>query len=288
MPRAEQLLDRAKRIASWLELDPELHIHEKHTAPPFDPGERLEHAVAGLVAEGYLRIDALIPEEEVSRLARAISALERANFPPPFVYVYDEAWALFARLRPVLLATLGAGYRQLPDFWAWNVKPSMDSAGWRPHRDRAVHTLRPDGLPRSLTLWIALTDATPENGCVYVLPGTRDAHYRGDLRRIEVSDLQSIRALPAVTGTVLGWNQHILHWGSRSSGRAKSPRMSLAFEFQSVDLDPPLNSPLLDPEVAPPFERRLALIGKQILQYDHNAPLSDLLAEVARGLTKLA
>lgn len=65
----------------------------------------------------------------------------------------------------------------LPDFWAWNVDPVRGDAGWRPHRDRGRTTLLPDGGPKSITTWIALTRATPLNGCMHVVPARNDPTY---------------------------------------------------------------------------------------------------------------
>lgn len=101
------------------------------------------------------------------------------------------------------------------------------------------------------------------------------------------ANLQDVRALPAKPGDVLGWNQAILHWGARSSRRATEPRISFACEFQRGDVEP-YNRPLLDPQQLPPIEMRLALIGKQILQYRHMYGLSDAMTEIATRLKSLA
>jgi SAM-dependent methyltransferase len=138
-------------------------------------------------------------------------------------------------------------------------------------------TLDPDDSPHSLTVWLPFSEATPLNGCIYVLPAQHDERFR---RRVwdgpgndKVEDLQNIRALPAQAGSLLAWNQAILHWGGRASRRAEGPRTSAAFEFQRGD-KPPFNEPLLDPQRVPSFAERLGLIGKQVLQYRHMYPLA--------------
>jgi len=115
---------------------------------------------------------------------------------------------------------------------------------------------------------VPLTEATPFNGCMYVLPAERDPHYAARVKKYDIAAPQNIRALPAAPGSVLGWTQGLLHWSGRSSRRASEPRLSFSIEYQRGD-EPAFNEPVLDPRVLPPFERRLGLIGKQILQYQH-------------------
>jgi len=99
-----------------------------------------------------------------------------------------------------------------------------------------------------------------------------------------VKDPQNIRAVPATAGSMLAWNQAVLHWGGRASQLAAAPRSSAAFEFQRGDR-PPFNKPLLDPAQAPPFRQRLGLVGKQVLQYKHMYhPLSPEIAAMAESL----
>lgn len=56
--------------------------------------------------------------------------------------------------------------------------PSDQGAGWGPHRDRVQPTLDEDNSPHSLTVWLPFTDATPLNGCMYVLPAHHDGRFR--------------------------------------------------------------------------------------------------------------
>lgn len=66
------------------------------------------------------------------------------------------------------------------------VDPNKGHAGFSPHRDRqppdAAATFRPDGSAMYSTCWVALTDAVPDNSCLYVLPRHADPGYvDGDL-----------------------------------------------------------------------------------------------------------
>lgn len=179
------------------------------------------------------------------------------------------------------------GYRALPDFWVWHVHPNESAAGWGPHRDRVQPTVDADNSPHTLTVWLPFTDATPLNGCIYVVPAHFDERFHqrrwdGEGNNV-VQNPQDIRALPATAGSLLAWNQGVLHWGSRGSRLGVAPRISAAFEFQRGDR-PPFNSPLLDPGRLPSFTERLGLIGKQALQYRHMYPLTDDIAAIATSL----
>ncbi|MBM4409652.1 MAG: phytanoyl-CoA dioxygenase family protein, partial [Chloroflexi bacterium] len=141
--------------------------------------------------------------------------------------------------------------------------------------------------PKSLTLWIALSDATPENGCMYLVPADRYPTYNTPEDAKLRFTLPDIRVLPAPAGTAFAWTQAIFHWGARSSSRAAGPRISVGFEFQRGDIAP-FNQPLLDIAAPPPFAGRLKLIAKQLLQYDHNYPLPEGQRALARGVLGIA
>lgn len=278
--------NQAQRPDFWRELASELSIESKGAVPGAELGD-LSRLGELLRREGYVNVANALPESFIAPLRACIAALHERRIPLAFAFVYDEFWQAFRAVAPLLEAMLGKGYRALPDFWVWHVVPSEKAAGWGPHRDRVQPTLEPDNSPHSLTVWLPFTDATPLNGCMYVLPAHLDERFR--LRRwdgegnIVVKDLQNIRALPATAGSVLVWNQAVLHWGGRASSLAGGPRSSVAFEFQRGDR-PAFNQPLLDPRELPPFQQRLGLIGKQVLQYEHMYPLSPEIAALARTL----
>src|SRR5262249_5447257 len=155
-----------------------------------------------------------------------------------------EYWLLYHKLKHVLAHLLGADFKVRPDFWAWYLNPSKSESGWPPHRDGDPDGLLPDGRSKSLTIWIPLTDSTPLNGCMYVVPRDRDPTYNTFQRDEWRHELADVRALPAAAGSVLGWNTEVLHWGSHSAPRARQPRISVALEFQRADV-PPFNQPLM-------------------------------------------
>jgi hypothetical protein len=270
----------------WSALNPELALGGAQVDPLFDVDEAWRDELwSDLLTEGYFHLGPRLPAAFVARLAAALRRLRAAHIPPVFLYVYDEPYHLSGYLRAFLAALLGADFRVLPDVWAWHVEPGPAQHGWGAHRDRDFDCLRPNGMPKSLSIWIPLTDATVWNGCMYVVPAQLDPHYRARVKQCDVKALTDIRALPAAAGSVLGWTQALLHWSGRSSRRATEARLSFSIEYQRGDA-PAFNAPLLDPGVLPPFERRLGLIGKQILQYRHMTQLADGFEQVAEWLVE--
>ena len=136
-----------------------------------------------------------------------------------------------------------------------------------------------DGSPKSLTTWISLSDATPLNGCLYVVPAQHDPTYATADETEMKFDYQSIRALPATPGDFVIWNQALFHWGSRSSPQATESRVSMAFQLQRADV-PPFDNPLMEPLAVPPFEARIKLIARQLYRYRHMYELDPELARM--------
>ncbi len=289
METAKQILQQIQDPDYWKNLNPGLSVEDSLNPSAFPEidieQEHLDNLFLNLKEEGYFQIDPVFSDAEIFSMAMGLEILHQEGWQTTWAFVYDEFWQIFRQLSSLLCSLLGKDYRQLPAFWAWYVDTNNTAAGWMPHRDRSVNTLQPDGMPKSLTIWIPLTDAIPLNGCMYILPAALDPNYPDNLRYIQVDNLQNIRALPAGAGSVLCWNQAVLHWGGRSSDKSPLPRLSLACEFQRGDMEP-LNQPLLAPEALPSFNQRLALIGKQILQYQNVYRWPTELIEIALELEK--
>jgi hypothetical protein len=268
----------------WRQTFPELTIMGRLTGP-FDlhPMSNEAAAVAAdrMGKEGYFQLHDPELVDLSARLSAAITLCVERGIPPVFAFLFDEAWAVFYRQHRFISMFLGADYQVLPDFWAWHVDPKAGQAGWTPHRDKGTRSLAADGSPLSLTMWVPLTEASPMNGCMYMLPADRDPVYGTDKDAEWSIDLPKVRALPAVPGDFLIWNQAVLHWGAQSSSFAEKPRMSIALEFQRADIEP-FNKPLLGNLPVLNFIDRLRLVAKQIRQYRHMYPLTaeiDALAE---------
>ena len=182
----------------------------------------------------------------LARLRAGIETLVGHGLPPAMIYLYDEAWQVFMRLRPLLHHFLGDRVKLLPHFWAWHVDPAKDGRGWPPHRDY----------------------------CMYVLPHSFERCYFQKVMKPEDVVLQDVRALPARPGTVMGWRQDLYHWGGRASAFAREPRISLSLEFQNAVFDP-LADRLLDLDRPPVFNDRLELIAQQFDKYQHMQSMDD-------------
>jgi hypothetical protein len=180
-----------------------------------------------LATEGFMHLARVAVEPR--RLAGAIEELASAGVPPLFAYVFDEPWSLGAAVADAASRATSSRYELLADAWAFLVPPSAGSAGWPPHR--GSYELGDRRSPDLLNVWVALTDATPDNACMYIVPLDADPSYPSDLRSLD-APLAAARALPATAGDALVWNANALHWGGRASARARSPRISVTFTLR--------------------------------------------------------
>ncbi|HKA90439.1 MAG TPA: phytanoyl-CoA dioxygenase family protein [Haliangiales bacterium] len=282
-------LEEADDPAFWAELHPETSVGADDVPPWRARGLDGDGAIdlLGLLrVEGHLNLPDVFAADDVARLRRLVADVAGRGLPAAFAFVYDEPWRAFAALAPLLAAALGDGYRAIPDFWAWHVAAADDEAGWRPHRDRSdAVAVDADGSPRALTAWVALTDATPLNGCIYLVPAHVDAGVRtiGPGRDV-LRRPQDARAQPAPAGSLLVWNHGVLHWGGRSSRRAAAPRVSAALQFQRGDIAP-FARPLFDPHRPPAWPLRMWLLARVVLGYAHMTPLDPAVAALVRGLS---
>lgn len=271
---------------AWKAFSPKLHIEDASlftdiTTVQTTPEQNV--AVSDVLKqEGYVQASGVAWGLDLKLMAATVRALSRIDLPPVFAFLYDEFWLPFYKLHPVCTALLG-DYMMLPDFWAWNLNPAQGDSGWRPHRDKGYQALLPDGTPKSLTVWMALSSATPLNGCMYIVPANFDPTYGTPDDKEWKFDYASVRALPAEPGDFFIWNQAVLHWGGRSTPRAPETRVSMAFEFQRADVEP-YNRPLIKPLTILSFESRLRLIAKQILQYRHMYRVDPTVEQVALRL----
>jgi hypothetical protein len=281
--------------AIWRAIAPRLHVETERPEPCGDPlaiDPRVARDASGsIVREGYFQLDPPAWHLPIAAMADAIRALEQRSLPAAMAFHYDEFWLLFVAMRRLIAAILGADYAMLPAFWAWHVDPAAGGGGWAPHRDKGHVAMFSDNTPKALTIWVPLTDATPLNGCIYVVPADRDPTYNTEAEQDLRFQLSDIRALPARAGAVLGWTQALIHWGARSAppaaGRPATPRISVACEFQRADVAP-FTEPLLDAARVPDFACRQGLIGAMLLRYRHMHALTPDLAGLAEHLCESA
>lgn|GEM_PF-430357 len=282
--------DMAVDIEFWRRLNPGLTITEGG-CPVRGKPVRLskaqeEYLRQGLIEEGYFQLDEILDPREIKRLAQAASVLQASMWPPVYCFVYDEFWLLGQKVASIVSAAIGRPYLQMPNFWTFFIPTSNESTGWFPHRDRQkVNTLKADGSSESVNIWIPLTEATPLNGCMYILPAHRDSNYLGNTCVQTVDNYQDIRALPVKVGSLLGWNETVLHWGGRSSRRASEPRIAWAAVYQSGRIGA-LEIPLLETDSILPFHIRLGLIGQQFHRFTVQDTFTPAETELAIRLGK--
>ena len=141
-----------------------------------------------------------MPLDLIARLKAGVDTVRQNDWPAVFVYVYDEFWqvARSERINSLLETLHGPGYRQNCHVWGHCVQAHAGASGWRLHIDNPR-------TPGRVTIWLALTDATLDNGCMYLVPKSRapveiDIAFRKAAtvdKKIVNQLLQNSRALPA-------------------------------------------------------------------------------------------
>ncbi|WP_051609697.1 phytanoyl-CoA dioxygenase family protein [Terasakiella pusilla] len=279
---SERLLD----LSYWKGLNPHLHVSETPAfTAPLDLQERLDQISDTLHHDGYLHQAPVFAPEQIKALRTGIETLVAHGWPAAFIYVYDETWDLFHQLDGFLSHFLGDDFGLLPHFWAWHIDtdPKGGTSGWPPHVDYPGECAFFDDFLVSLSLWIPLSDATPENGCMNILPLSRQKDYAEKITDPSQIHLQDVRCLPAKAGSVLGWRQDLWHWSGRSSKYAAEPRISLSLEFQNRAFEP-LCPPLYDLTEPPRPLERLRLICGQFGKYDHMERVSPELEAIGKEI----
>ncbi|MBX3190010.1 MAG: phytanoyl-CoA dioxygenase family protein [Labilithrix sp.] len=217
-----------------------------------------------LANEGWLALAGALDPGEQRQLGLCIDALDDAGLPPLFVYAFDATWRIGARLAAALSRATGAPYVLVPDAWAFRVPPGPEHGGWAPHR--GTYELSVDRrAPDVLNVWIAVTDATIDNSCMFVVPLDRDPAYPGDLGS-HLAARDGGVALPAPAGTALVWNANVLHWGGPSTRLARAPRVSITFTLARGTDRGVVDVARLD------HRARLDLVADQIQAYGDRDP----------------
>lgn len=237
----------------WLDMCPQIDVHCEDSdswnsrATPLSPTRcrELSQQKAQLQEEGYARLSEAMPTHEAQVLARAVASLVQHGWHPLWCLVFDEAWLWLSRIAPVLRAMVNESASPNCDFMSWYIDPTKCDKGWVPHRDRRAMGF--DGCkPQYATIWLALTEATPLNGCMHILPANFDPVYKANEFATQTHDdelakdwLQDIRALPCEPGEALIWTGRALHFGGRACPRAKAPRISLACAVSASSFEDP-------------------------------------------------
>jgi len=292
-------LQNADELDFWRDLSPNEPITEQKRenleCQPFEIRggiqEEKQHKSEGmsrdLHLDGYIQIDDVFTKHEIHRLRSLVESVQERTGLAVFCFVYDLVWELYPKLALALREVLGSKPVILPNFWTWFLAPSPGESGWPPHRDRTGAKLREDGLSDVLTVWLALSEIGADNGCIYVLPACEDPYYQSSKGGIDPERLQDIRALPLHAGSVLAWTPQILHWGGHCSRHAAEPRISIGFELQRADTKKNYDYPPIEMSTIPSFSFRLALIARQLLQYQDMISLSPPLKKWCKKWNRL-
>ena len=275
----------------WLHLNPQMHITEKGSQPTIAryklSSELGQLTKENMQHEGYFKIENAVAQSDLGAMVQAVEKIRDDQWPVTFSFVYDEFWMKFQELSSVLSVILGPDYKMMPTLYTFCVAPGGAGAGFLPHRDRSRRKLlRPDGQTVAMNIWISLTDASPDTGCIYILPVQYDPNFPNNLTTYGVTNYQDIRALPTKAGDILGWNEGVYHWGGRSSKHGTYSRISIAASFQRGD-SASLETPLLPPNRLPSLKQRLSIIAAQLLRYQAQAALSPAVRQLAVDLQAL-
>lgn len=133
------------------------------------PGEMAERFEAALDVDRWRRLVpfASIEEKVVSgddaRIAPPDALREKSRLDEDGYFCLKQAPSISAFLE----ASLGTGFLQNTVVWAHWIPDAKGVAGWRPHDDYRR------GGDTFLSLWIPLSEATMENGCMFLVPDRR-------------------------------------------------------------------------------------------------------------------
>lgn len=166
------------------------------------------------------------------------------------------AWATGEPLKSLLVQLLGDGavLSQAHHNCIMTKQPAFSSrTGW--HRDsRYWHFARPE----LVSAWLALGDEQPENGCLWVIPGShRVAIESNQLDEYQFlrSDLTSNKALldsalpvPLAQGDLLLFHSNLFHAAGRNT--TGMTKFSMVFTYRAADnLPKPGSRSALKPEI---------------------------------------
>lgn len=252
--------------------------------------------------------------EVMQCLARGVMELMKYGYSPLFLLMYNESWMIASIIQRFMRPACGGINSSIGDFYIFAVLSEsemlvntlkIDSYQSKytpgpPHRDRP--TAGPssfDGTaPCYCSVWLALTDATTHNSCLYVVPIEKDNGYylSGDPTSVSPSSHVSIRledsiAKPLRAGAMLAFSHRLLHWGSSIEKEpepsdtlaspsedahisADLPRIAFTTAFASDSFERPYYCHSTYPQnSSTPLELRLGLACGQQIQYEHLAPL---------------
>jgi hypothetical protein len=106
--------------------------------------------------------------------------------------------------------------------WTYRVDPEASK--------RVVADVDSRNDKERITVWVPLTEATIGNGCMYLIPQDRvlptlPACYL-NWTAVSHDELGTLlRNVTPLPGSILGWNDSLIHWGGRALESAAFPRI---------------------------------------------------------------
>lgn len=242
-----------------------------------DPNERIdvpvvlsEAQVQSFVENGFLAVEGLVTPEEVEELKHDTAFIVRGGYPcenlpplPPNLSDDEVLQEILCIHRPHYISPVMERYTRHPricgalsqivaahlPYWDGSVKcmhsmvyvkpPQFQGRAW--HQDEVYIPTR----DRSLTgAWIALDDATRENGCLWVVPGSHRPGYlypERDATNVEEYDFageaygfDDSTQIPVEVkaGAVVFFNGYVLH--SSLKNRSNSYRRVLVNHYMNA------------------------------------------------------
>ena len=159
----KQTLDSVFEESYWRKICPELHVNDKqyqeeslkYVLPV--PDNKKNEWTDRIKKEGYFDLHSSECKTNMSMdiLANNVVKLMQYGWPPSFLVMFDEIWALVYKMSEMMFET--TGNRMNMDILIWFIDPNQNQSGFSPHRDRqpddAEKTFRKDGTPMYSTCW---------------------------------------------------------------------------------------------------------------------------------------
>lgn len=266
----------ARDIEYWRRVTTGAAIGGGGAAPTFavdEPG--LRAAASQLRHDGYFRTPPLLSADTLALVNRAVESVMAAGWPAVFAMLYDELWRCcrLPAIARLLEGHFGSEFSQIPHLWVHIVPAVSGALGWMPHFD---------GFRQGrVSVWLALTDATVDNGCIHIVPPdalpavfrTTDIDETVVMRDV-LKAMQGTRAMPVAAGAALGWEFDVFHWGGRAVN-PREPRRAISMEFLSSAHPPESDETrLLDVSgPLPSFGERLRIVAGALQIYAKREPV---------------
>ena len=262
---ARRLAGQALEPGYWMSVCPWLSLstHRPRAISANEPLPDVTESLDEYRRCGYGVCEEVFEIDDLTKLERAVFAVQNAGWPVVFSFIYDQFWTILdaPKLRAFLTAVVGRNYQTTPRFLVNYVPATRGGSGFPPHID--------GGLDHTVTCWVPLTSASPDNGGIYVVERSPDSEsVVAEFKSLEVFDKKQMtvllahsRAVPMSPGGFLAWPQDTIHWGGLF--RRGRERLALSWEFmgaQHENFDDILPLALYVERPLPEFKDRLRWI----------------------------